>query len=59
MLQASTLQRKKARKDLHSAPELLPPMPDEAGAEARGINYAIEKNRGLTPHRWVTTQYWP
>ncbi|KAJ9531936.1 hypothetical protein QJQ45_003641 [Haematococcus lacustris] len=44
--------RKKARAEAHRAPQLPPPLPDpSAGAGARGITKAIEKNRGLTPHR--------
>ncbi|GFH17015.1 Sas10 domain-containing protein [Haematococcus lacustris] len=44
--------RKKARAEAHRAPQLPPPLPDpSAGARARGITKAIEKNRGLTPHR--------
>lgn len=29
------------------------PLPDETVAGTRGITTEIEKNRGLTPHRWV------
>lgn len=32
-------------------PETLPPLADPMAEGARAINTAIEKNRGLTPHR--------
>lgn len=32
-------------------PDTLPPLPDPAAEGARKITTAIEKNRGLTPHR--------
>jgi U3 small nucleolar RNA-associated protein 3 len=32
-------------------PDTLPPLPDPAAEGARKISTAIEKNRGLTPHR--------
>lgn len=45
-------EKKKARKEARAVPsETLPPLPDPAADGARKINTAIEKNRGLTPHR--------
>ncbi|KAI8469299.1 MAG: Sas10 C-terminal domain-containing protein [Monoraphidium minutum] len=34
-----------------AAPVLLPPLPDPSVEGQRPISYAIQKNRGLTPHR--------
>jgi U3 small nucleolar RNA-associated protein 3 len=42
---------KKARKEGRAVPDALPPLPDPAAEGARKISAAIEKNRGLTPHR--------
>lgn len=47
---AATL-RKRARKEQRAVPKTLPPLPDPLVEGARAINTAIEKNRGLTPHR--------
>lgn len=44
-------ERKKARREARAAPDALPPLADPAAEGARAINSAIEKNRGLTPHR--------
>ncbi len=49
---------KAARAEKHRAPELHPPLEDEvAGEGRRAINQAIERNRGLTPHRWVLSPW--
>lgn len=41
----------------HEAPALAPPLEDPSAEGQRPISYAIQKNRGLTPHRctgaWV------
>ena len=42
---------KRQRQAAYSRPELLPPARDPTTDSARRINNAIEKNRGLTPHR--------
>lgn len=44
-------ERKQARREARAAPDTLPPLADPAAEGARAINTAIEKNRGLTPHR--------
>lgn len=44
-------ERKRARKEKRAVPETLPPLPEATTEGARAINTAIEKNRGLTPHR--------
>jgi U3 small nucleolar RNA-associated protein 3 len=43
--------KKRARKEAHTQPDLLPPSEDPTTQGARRINNAIDKNRGLTPHR--------
>jgi U3 small nucleolar RNA-associated protein 3 len=43
--------KKRARKEAHTQPDLLPPAEDPTTQGARRINNAIDKNRGLTPHR--------
>lgn len=43
--------QKKHRKDSRAPDELLPPMAEPVAPGARKIDSAIEKNRGLTPHR--------
>lgn len=43
--------KKEKRAEDHMHPELLPPSEDLTVGGARRINNAIEKNRGLTPHR--------
>ena len=43
--------RKKVRKEARAVPAMHPPLPDAAADGARAITTAIEKNRGLTPHR--------
>jgi len=50
---ASAAGRKAQRVAEHTMPRTtLPPLPDEpAGSRARPISAAIDKNRGLTPHR--------
>lgn len=37
----------------YSAAPSYPPMPDQTVEGARPVNRAVEKNRGLTPHRHV------
>lgn len=51
--QAAAGARKAQRTAEHSMPRTtLPPLPDQtAGTRARPISAAIDKNRGLTPHR--------
>lgn len=44
---------KSEKRERHQAPALEPPLPDESVEGQRPISYAIRKNRGLTPHRWV------
>lgn len=44
-------ERKRSRKEKRAVPETLPPLPEATTEGARAINTAIEKNRGLTPHR--------
>ncbi len=43
--------RKQQKRDANAPDALLPPMADPTGTGARRIGNAIEKNRGLTPHR--------
>jgi U3 small nucleolar RNA-associated protein 3 len=43
--------KKRARQEAHTQPDLLPPSQDPTTQGARRINNAIDKNRGLTPHR--------
>ena len=43
--------RKKQKRDTNAPDALLPPMAEPTGTGARKIDTAIEKNRGLTPHR--------
>lgn len=43
--------RKQQKRDANAPDALLPPMADPTGTGARRIGSAIEKNRGLTPHR--------
>jgi U3 small nucleolar RNA-associated protein 3 len=44
--------KKKARQDRYAVPDTtLPPLPDPSAEGGRKISKAIEKNRGLTPHR--------
>ena len=43
--------KKAARKERHTAQPMQPPLPDELADGARAISRAVEKNRGLTPHR--------
>ena len=43
--------KKRQRTEAHAYPDLLPPSEDPKTEGARRINNAIEKNRGLTPHR--------
>lgn len=43
--------KKRARQEAHTQPDLLPPSEDPTTQGARRINNAIDKNRGLTPHR--------
>ena len=43
--------RKKQKRDANAPDALLPPMAEATGTGARKIDTAIEKNRGLTPHR--------
>ena len=50
-LAAATSEKKRARKAARAVPETLPPLPEPGVEGARAINTAIEKNRGLTPHR--------
>jgi hypothetical protein len=45
------------RRRKHEVPELAPPLPDWSVEGQRPINYAIKKNRGLTPHRWVSAAF--
>lgn len=35
----------------YTAPALPPPLPDATVEGARKVSRAVEKNRGLTPHR--------
>ena len=42
---------KAARKEKYQMPMLAAPLPDQEVSGQRAINQAIEKNRGLTPHR--------
>ncbi|KAG1660216.1 hypothetical protein FOA52_005085 [Chlamydomonas sp. UWO 241] len=49
---ASAADRKRAKADRYGVADTLPPLADETVAGgARGITDAIERNRGLTPHR--------
>lgn len=48
---AAAAERKRRRKDAYHPAELPPPLEDPVAPGARHINSAIEKNRGLTPHR--------
>lgn len=50
-LAAEQTTKKRARKEARAVPDTLPPLPDTAAEGARKISTAIEKNRGLTPHR--------
>ncbi|CAK0782908.1 hypothetical protein CVIRNUC_006103 [Coccomyxa viridis] len=43
--------KKSARKDKYSAAPSFPPMADQTVEGARPVSKAVEKNRGLTPHR--------
>jgi len=43
--------RKQQKRDANAPDALLPPMADPTAPGARKIGNAIEKNRGLTPHR--------
>lgn len=43
--------KKRARQEDRAPAELLPPAEDPTAEGARRINSAIDKNRGLTPHR--------
>ncbi len=43
--------RKQQKRDSNAPDALLPPMADPTAPGARRIGSAIEKNRGLTPHR--------
>lgn len=43
--------KKRQRQESHAYPDLLPPSEEPRTAGARPINSAIEKNRGLTPHK--------
>ncbi len=48
---ASSKAKKAARQQSYHHPNLEPPLPDPTTHGARKIDRAIEKNRGLTPHR--------
>lgn len=48
---AAAATKKRARQEAHTQPDLLPPSEDPTTQGARRINNAIDKNRGLTPHR--------
>ena len=51
------MHRKKAAKSAkYSAPALQPPLQDEQINGARKVTKAVEKNRGLTPHRRKDTK---
>ncbi|KIY96029.1 hypothetical protein MNEG_11932 [Monoraphidium neglectum] len=43
------------RRARHEVPALAPPLPDESREGQRPISYAIQKNRGLTPHSTAPT----
>jgi hypothetical protein len=49
--QAAAADRKRAKQERQPATTLHPPLPDKLVDGARGISSAIERNRGLTPHR--------
>ena len=44
-------EKKRSKKEARAVPSLHPPMADPVTEGPRAINQAIEKNRGLTPHR--------
>lgn len=48
---ATATEKKKRKASAYAYDELLPPAEDPTTRGARKINQAIEKNRGLTPHR--------
>eukprot|EP00955_Chlamydomonas_euryale_P055841 356232-Chlamydomonas_euryale.AAC.13 len=48
---ASAAERKRAKADRFGVADAMPPLPDDTADGARAITDAIERNRGLTPHR--------
>lgn len=49
---AANAAAKADKKRKHEVPQLAPPLPEPEAVGQRKITYEIEKNRGLTPHRW-------
>lgn len=47
----AAISKKRQRQETHAYPDLLPPSEEPRTEGARRINSAIEKNRGLTPHK--------
>lgn len=53
---AARAEAKAAKRSKHEVPQLAPPLPDPEATGQRKITSEIEKNRGLTPHRWASSR---